>query len=150
MFYRLYKKIVNYFLKYKEHLPKYTHDDIVFPGVKIDSVSIDKLVTYFDYFDSFISNGVPVVSHSDAQSTVIKVRQERLNNKLYTYHITVSSEKNVKGIVRIFMGPKYDVHGHEIDFAKNWVNFIEVDQWVVDCKYFKDNFFAAKNKYSKV
>lgn len=134
-FYRMWKKILNYFLKYKEHLPTYTHDDIVFPGVKIESVAVDKLLTYFEHFDSVISNGVIVSSQKDAESTIIKVRQHRLNHKPYTYHITVNSDKNVKAMVRVFLGPKYDQHGHEMHLVDNWMNYVELDQWVVDCKY---------------
>ncbi|XP_034944552.1 uncharacterized protein [Chelonus insularis] len=133
-FWRIYKKIVTYFLKYKEHLPTYTHEELTFPGIKIDSVAVDKLLTYFEHYDSEISNGVPVSTHKDAETTSIKVRQHRLNHKPFTYHITVNSDKNVKAVVRVFLGPKFDHHGHEIDFVDNWVNFVELDQWVVDLK----------------
>lgn len=133
-FYRIYKKIVGYFLKYKEHLPRYTHDELVFSGVKIESVVVDKLLTFFEHFDSVITNGIPVSSQKDAETSIIKVRQHRLNHKPFTYHITVNSDKNVKAFVRVFLGPKYDEHGHELDFAQNYVNFFELDQWIVDLK----------------
>lgn len=133
-FYRIYKKIVTYFMQYKKNLAMYSHEELVFPGVKIDSVAVDKLITYFEQFDSVISNGIPVSSTKDAETSVIKVRQPRLNHKPFTYHISVTSDKDVKGTVRIFMGPKYDVHGHEIDFVQNYVNFMEVDQFIVDLK----------------
>ncbi|XP_015112041.1 arylphorin subunit alpha [Diachasma alloeum] len=133
-FYRIYKKIITYFMQYKKNLPKYTHEELVFPGVKVDSVAVDKLITYFEQFESVISNGIPVSSLKDADTTIIKVRQPRLNHKPFTYHISVTSDKDVKGTVRIFMGPKYDVHGHAIDFVQNYVNFVEVDQFMVDLK----------------
>ncbi|XP_011305291.1 uncharacterized protein [Fopius arisanus] len=133
-FYRIYKKIVSYFVQYKQNLPKYTHEEVVFPGVKVDSVAVDKLITYFENFDSVINNGIPVSSVKDATTSVIKVRQPRLNHKPFTYHISVTSDKDVKGTVRIFLGPKFDVHGHEIDFVDQWLNFVELDQFVVDLK----------------
>ncbi|XP_043278884.1 larval serum protein 1 alpha chain-like [Venturia canescens] len=133
-FYRIYKKIVNYLLKFKANLPTYTHDQLVFPGVKIESIAVDKLTTFFDHFDSEISNALPVTSHKEAQNLNVKVRQHRLNHKPFTYHITINSDKNVKSMIRIFLGPKYDVHGHELDMTENWVNFMELDQWVVDLK----------------
>lgn len=123
-------------IRYKEHLPSYTHKELVFPGVEIKSVIVDKLRTYFDtHFDSLINNALSVHSHEKAQSLLIKARQYRLNHKPFSYHITVNSDKNVKAVVRIFLGSKYDVHGHELDISENYMNFMEVDQWIVDCKY---------------
>ncbi|KAH0540907.1 hypothetical protein KQX54_020461 [Cotesia glomerata] len=133
-FFRIYKKIVGYYLKYKEHLPQYTHEDLAFPGVKIDSVVVDKLFTFFEPYDVLVSNGVLVSSQKDAESTVIKVRQQRLNHEPFTYHINVSSKKKVKANVRVFLGPKFDHHGHELEFTDNWAKFIEMEQWIVDLK----------------
>ncbi|EFN73934.1 Hexamerin [Camponotus floridanus] len=132
LFYGIYKNIVSYWTKYKQHLPKYTHEELVFPGVHVESVTVDKLVTFFDHFDSLINNAVSVSSHKEAQSTVIKARQNRLNHKPFSFHITVHSDKNVKAIVRVFIGPKYNVHGHEVDISETHHHFLELDQWVVD------------------
>lgn len=125
--------------RYKEHLPSYTHNELVFPGVKIESVTVDKLMTFFDHYDSLINNAVSVYSHEKAQSMLIKARQYRLNHKPFTYHVTVNSDKNTKGVVRIFFAPKYDIHGHELDISENYMNFYEVDQWIVDrkCRIFR-------------
>lgn len=121
--------------RYKQHLPKYTHEELVFPGVTVESVTVDKLTTFFDHFESLISNAVSVRSHKEAQSMLIKARQYRLNHKPFTYHITVNSDRPVKAILRVFLGPKNDVYGHEIDMSENYKNFMELDQWIVDCKY---------------
>ncbi|XP_011255340.2 larval serum protein 1 alpha chain [Camponotus floridanus] len=132
LFYRIHKNIVSYWTKYKQHLPKYTHEELVFPGVHVESVTVDQLVTFFDHFDSLISNAVPVSSHKQAQSTMIKARQNRLNHKPFSYHVTVHSDKYVKAVVRVFIGPKYDVYGREVDISESHYNFFEMDQWVVD------------------
>ncbi|KAG7210288.1 hypothetical protein KM043_011832 [Ampulex compressa] len=134
VFYSMYKNILHYFHRYKANMKTYTHEELVFPGVKVESVTVDKLMTYFDNFESLLNNAVSVRSHKDAQDVLIKARQHRLNHKPFTYHITVNSDKNVKAMVRIFMGPKYDVHGHELDISENYMNFMELDQWVVDLK----------------
>lgn len=89
-------------------------------------------MTFFDHFESLISNAVSVRSHKEAQSMLIKARQYRLNHKPFTYHIMVNSDRNVKAIVRVFLGPKYNVHGHELDMSENHMNFMEMDQWTVD------------------
>lgn len=113
-------------------MPSYTHDELAFPGVTIESVNVDKLMTFFDTFDSLLSNAVSVRNQKEAWSMLIKARQHRLNHKPFTFHITVNSDRNVKAIIRIFMGPKYDVHGQELDMTENYMNFMNVDQWVVD------------------
>ncbi|KMR05257.1 Hexamerin [Lasius niger] len=133
-FYGIYKNIVTYWMRYKQHLPKYTHEELFFPGVTVESVTVDKLMTFFDHFESLISNAVSVRSHKEAQSMLIKARQYRLNHKPFTYHIMVNSDRNVKAIVRVFLGPKYNVHGHELDMSENHMNFMELDQWIVDLK----------------
>lgn len=133
-FYEIYKNIATYWMRYKEHMPSYTHEELVFPGVTIESVTVDKLLTFFDHFESLVNNAVSVRSHKEAQSMLIKARQYRLNHKPFTYHITVNSNKNVKAVVRVFLGPKYDVHGHELDISENYMNFMEMDKWTVDLK----------------
>ncbi|KAI4501525.1 hypothetical protein M0802_003402 [Mischocyttarus mexicanus] len=135
VFYSTYKNIVNYYLNYKKNMPCYTHEELAFSGVKIESVAVDKLMTFFDQYESLLSNVASVKNHKEAQSMLIKARQYRLNHKPFTYHITVvNSDTKVKGVVRIFLGPKYDVHGTELDISENYMNFIQLDQWVVDLK----------------
>ncbi|XP_018397198.1 PREDICTED: hexamerin-like [Cyphomyrmex costatus] len=134
VFYGIQKNIATYWMRYKEHLPSYTHEELIFPGVTIESVTVDKLLTFFDHFESMLNNAVSIRSHKEAQSLLIKARQYRLNHKPFTYHITINSNKNVKAVVRVFLGPKHDVHGHELDMSENYMNFIEMDQWNVDLK----------------
>lgn len=126
------RRIYNFSRRYKEHLPSYTHEELVFPGVTIESVTVDKLLTFFDHFESMINNAVSVRSHKEAQSMLIKARQYRLNHKPFTYYITVNSNKNVKAVIRVFLGPKHNVYGHELDISENYMNFLEMDQWNVD------------------
>lgn len=117
---------------YKKHMPSYSQEELGFPGVMIESVAVDKLMTFFDHFESMLSNAVSVKSHKEAQSMLIKTRQHRLNHKPFTYHITVNSDKAVKAVVRVFLGPKFNVHGHELDISENYMNFLELDQWMVE------------------
>lgn len=49
-----------YFYRYTGHMSPYTEKDIGFDGVQIESVNVDKLITYFDHFDADISNAVDV------------------------------------------------------------------------------------------
>lgn len=121
--------------RYKGNLPTYTNETLMFPGVHIQSVRVDKLVTYFDNFKSMLNNGLPIRSQQEAESMLILARQPRLNHKPFTYYIDVVSDTAVTGTVRIFLGPKYDSHGVEIELGDNYQNFMELDQFTVNRTY---------------
>ncbi|KAK2586862.1 hypothetical protein KPH14_009800 [Odynerus spinipes] len=131
-FYRLYKRISYYYYKYKMHQKPYVKDEIVYPGLKVESFAVDKLITYFDQFDTSLNNGLMVESQQEAESYVIKARQYRLNHKPFTFHITINAEKNTKAAIRIFLGPKYDVHHKLLNFEDNTRYFYEIDNWILD------------------
>ncbi|KAH0540905.1 arylphorin subunit alpha-like isoform X1 [Cotesia glomerata] len=135
-FYRLYKRILSYFFRYKCHLPSYTRSELEFPGIKIEDVKVDKLVTFMEPYEYFINNAVTVDTFKDGMSFTIKVKKYRLNYKPFTYHIDVKSDKNIKGVVRIFLGPSMDN-----DYFKdpnymyhNWYNFVGFDKFYFDFK----------------
>lgn len=60
VFYSLYKRLIKYYWRFMEHLPTYTRDELDFSGIKIESASVDKLITYFDKYDADITNAVDV------------------------------------------------------------------------------------------
>lgn len=96
----------------------------------------DKLITYFDYFDATISNGLAVNSESEAERYVIQTRQYRLNHKHFNVRINVNADKASKVAVRIFLGPKFNVHNKEVDFTKELKMFYEMDNFIYDRKSF--------------
>lgn len=67
---------------------------------------------------------------------VIKARQQRLNHKPYTVITNVVAEKPMQVVFKYFLGPKYDGQGHPLTLNKNRLNFVELDQFVYECKYF--------------
>ncbi|XP_066598541.1 hexamerin-like isoform X2 [Prorops nasuta] len=130
--YRLYKKIYYYYYKYKLHEKPYTKDEIIYPDIKIESFAVDKLTTYFDYFDASISNGLAVDSEKEAENFLVKIRQYRLNHKPFNFHISVNSEKATKATIRMFIGPKFDIHRKLLDFSDSFKYFYEIDNFIVD------------------
>lgn len=128
----------------------YKVDEIKYDGVKIETVEMDKLVTYFDKFDADISSSVNVksvydnsvvtselykfgrVSQYEGQDFVLKARQNRLNHLPFAYKLNVVSDKAQKVLVKMFMGPKYDEYGHMFDINENRENFIELDFYHAD------------------
>ncbi|XP_043280053.1 arylphorin subunit alpha-like [Venturia canescens] len=131
-FYRLYKRIVQYYFRYKARFEPYTKEEIIYPGLKIESVAVDKLLTYFDDFDATISNGLLVANQKEAETFSVKVRQERLNHKPFTVHIGINSDKAQKVTFKLFLGPKYDGRWNSLDFSKSYKYFYEIDNWIAD------------------
>ncbi|XP_066598558.1 arylphorin subunit alpha-like [Prorops nasuta] len=139
-FYRLYNKILGYFYRYKYYMPSYTHDELAFPGVKFESVNVDKLQTYFDYCDTFINNGVYVENFKEGSSLRIKARRYCLNYKPFTYRFNINSEKETKAVVRIFLGPAFDKYNDYSYLRKYYKYFVQLDQFIVPLKTGLNNF----------
>ncbi|XP_055316928.1 larval serum protein 2-like [Sitodiplosis mosellana] len=142
------KRVFNFYYKFMTHLQPYTHQEIGFDGVKIESVEVDKLMTYFDYFDADISNAVDIeyynpehlsdlrqfgrLSHYNGEDFVIKARQWRLNHLPFKLNINVVSQLATPSVVRIYLGPKYDEYGHLITLNDNRYNFVLLDTFKYD------------------
>ncbi|XP_068986396.1 hexamerin-like [Bombus flavifrons] len=131
-FYRLYKRIVDLYYRYKMHQTPYNKDELIYPNLKIESFSIDKLITYFEQFDTTISNGLFMDAQKDDKLPLIKIRQPRLNHKPFNFHITINSDKAMKAAIRIFLGPKYSSHHRLYELPENLKYFYEIDNWILD------------------
>ncbi|XP_037027574.1 larval serum protein 2-like [Bradysia coprophila] len=147
VFYQLYKKIISYYWLFTSKLPSYKKTEIDYSGVRIESVEIDKLVTYFDVHEADITNVVDVqsiyekktdllkfgyVSHYQGEDIYIKARQYRINHLPFTFKLNAVSDKSVRSVVRVFIGPKYDEKGFVIDINENRKNFVILDTFTYD------------------
>ncbi|XP_049875918.1 arylphorin subunit alpha-like [Pectinophora gossypiella] len=85
IFYQLYSKILKYIKLFKENIYHFSHTYLKFYGVKINDVQVDKLVTFFDFFEYEITNGV-YRSNTEIKNITKRylVRQPRLNHKPFT------------------------------------------------------------------
>ncbi|XP_072756205.1 hexamerin 70a [Anoplolepis gracilipes] len=132
-FYRLYKRIFKfYYYRYKMHQKPYNKDKIIYPELKVESLVVDKLITYFDQFDTTVSNGMMIDNVEEAESTLVKIRQYRLNHKPFSFHLAINAEKPMKATIRIFIGPKYDIHHKPMDISDGAKYFYEMDNWIID------------------
>lgn len=153
VFWQLYKRVIKFYWQFKDTLPYYKKTELMFDGVKIQSVDMGKLVTYFDKFDSDITNAVDVevfdkklfsiektsdmykfgkVSHYNGEDFVVKARQWRLNHLPFTFNLHVYSDRVVKSVVRVYLGPKYDEFGHVYDINANRENWVLLDLFKYD------------------
>ncbi|KAJ2945585.1 hypothetical protein O0L34_g409 [Tuta absoluta] len=130
VFYQLYSKILKYYFEFTKWLEPYSSEKLHFAGVKINDVQVDKLVTYFDFFEYDISNGI-YKSNEEIKSdnTRYMVRQPRLNHKPFAVTVDVKSEFEGEAMFKIFLGPKYDGNGFPIGFENNYMNFVELDMF---------------------
>lgn len=165
-FYRLYKRIMSYFFRfafflfriashrvshiasnfdssllfyrYKKYMPYYTQNELVFPGVKFESVDMDKLQTYFDYCNTFINNAIAVESFKEGMKLRVEARRYCLNHKPFTYRFNVNSDKETKAVLRIFLGPAFDdtLKNKDVSYLREYYKyFIEMDKFVVTRKF---------------
>lgn len=82
-----------------------------------------------NYFILFIEQ------HGHEKLSVL-VQYPRLNHKVFTTRVHVNSATAKKVVVKLFMAPKYDSHGHEIPLYENTKNFFIIDHFLYDCEYY--------------
>lgn len=133
VFYMLQKRLVNLVVLFKRRLPSYTKEELLFPGVKVDNVVVDKLVTYFDDYLMDMTNAV-TLNEEEMRKTksdmTFMVRKRRLNHQPFKVTLDVMSDKAVDCVVRIFLGPKEDHLNRLIDINRNRLNFVELDSFL--------------------
>lgn len=146
LFYQFYKRLLHNYWRFMSHIKPYTYEEIAFPGVEITSVTVDKVETYFEHFDIDITNAIevePDTMSKDKQINevtfkpdeyFVKARTSRLNHKLWSFVLNVKSEKAVTAGVRVFIGPKYDEYGVQVNFNENRKNFFGVDLFLQELK----------------
>ncbi|KAL9697206.1 hypothetical protein quinque_000647 [Culex quinquefasciatus] len=129
MFYSMWDRMLEFYYMFKSYLPMYTVDELMYKGVVIKDVVVDKLMTYFEYFDADISNVVPMTNVDKYWDMTVLGRTMRLNHKPFTYTLNVMSEITGKGMLRVFLGPKFmDM----MDINTFRTMFVEIDQYMVD------------------
>ena len=102
-----------------------------FPGVRFESIEVDKLYTYFDKKEYLINNAVAVDSFKEGKSFNIKTLQQHLNYKPFSYKFNINSDKDTNAVIRIFLGPaslneKYD-YSYFLQYFKYFFMLDEFD-----------------------
>nr|8CAN_A Chain A, basic juvenile hormone-suppressible protein 1 [Galleria mellonella]8CAN_B Chain B, basic juvenile hormone-suppressible protein 1 [Galleria mellonella]8CAN_C Chain C, basic juvenile hormone-suppressible protein 1 [Galleria mellonella]8CAN_D Chain D, basic juvenile hormone-suppressible protein 1 [Galleria mellonella]8CAN_E Chain E, basic juvenile hormone-suppressible protein 1 [Galleria mellonella]8CAN_F Chain F, basic juvenile hormone-suppressible protein 1 [Galleria mellonella] len=130
---KMLKLISEYFIMFKEMLPKYTREELDFPGVKIEQVTTDKLVTFMDEYDVDITNAV-YLDHDEMQKhrsdMMYVARMHRLNHQPFKITIDVASDKAVECVVRVFLGPKLDCMGRFTSVNDKRNDMVEIDSFL--------------------
>ncbi|XP_055378959.1 larval serum protein 1 beta chain-like [Condylostylus longicornis] len=132
VFYMLYKRLINIYIKYQHFLPHYQYSELLFNGVEITDVQVDKIETFFDYFDADLTTLMGYNWMFNEPNVLFKARQWRLNYKPFNMNIEIKSDKAQKVIMKVFLGPKYDQYGKLYTLEENRENFYQIDQFVYD------------------
>lgn len=175
VFYQLYKRVVKYFYRFKKFLTPYQSTELSLPGVTINNVTVGKLTTFFEYYDSDITTvaeSIPLPNMTAYISSIgtkktkkvpkppktisISARQIRLNHKPFVLSVNITSDKPQKVVFRTYLGPKYDTDGNVLSLNDNRDNFVELDQFQYDLpaglisivRNSKDFCYTAKDKTS--
>lgn len=121
---------------FKDNLVPYGSSEISFAPVRILTVQVDELSTYFCPFEADVTNvvdvapsinGVGRIAQHEGRNFVIKARQWRLHHRPFKISVCVSSLLDVPAVVRIFLGPKFDNEGRAISINENRRNFVLLD-----------------------
>ncbi|XP_046664656.1 hexamerin-like [Homalodisca vitripennis] len=138
-FYQCVSRIVNYFQQYKNQQKPYNQEQLNFPGVKVQSVSVDKLVTYFDDSEIDLYNVINYGQGEQPQNYQYVARQPQLNHKRFNIEAKVDSDKEAEAIVRVFIGPKYNLQGQQISLEYARQYFVEIDRFITKLKSGQNN-----------
>lgn len=97
-------------------------------------MEFDKLMTYFEMFKYNVFNAVPVKDNKEYKELNYNARQFRLNHKPYKYSVTVDSDASYDGMVRLFIGPKFDADEHTLTLSQRRLAMFELDRFPVKSK----------------
>ncbi|XP_036346366.1 larval serum protein 1 beta chain-like [Rhagoletis pomonella] len=132
--YSYYKRFYQVISKFSSYLKPYTREELLLPGVKIDTVEISELATYFDLTDfdvsTLLSDKMIFVDGQFVWDKSLMARQQRLNHQPFTFDYTIESDKPQKVVIRAFLGPKFDQSRRTLSLAENRENFIEIDEFI--------------------
>lgn len=77
-----------------------------------------------------------VKNEGEAESYVIQARQYRLNHKHFNVFMSINNfGKPIRAVIRIFLGPKYNVHNKNYDSYYRYRNFYELDNFIYNREY---------------
>lgn len=137
VFYRWHKYIDDVFQEYKLTQPPYTSEELCLSSVEVVSVAVEsqgqknQLITGWSTFDFEASRGLDF----QADKPVV-VRLTHLNHHPFVYSIkVVNSDSLPKEVtVRIFMAPKFNERGVEMNFMEQRLLWAEMDRFTHDLK----------------
>ncbi|XP_075210449.1 hexamerin-like [Lycorma delicatula] len=135
-YYQFLAKLNQIFYNFQNNFGPYNPNELNFPGVKIQSFDVSRLITFFDYFNVNVDNAVNNHNNNGNQNSnnnngQYYVKFQRLTNQPFNYKLNVQSNRNTNAVVRVFIGPKYDSNGQQFTLPQASQYFVQLDQFTV-------------------
>jgi len=133
LFYRWHKFINKFFSEHKKMLKPYTKDELDFPGVKVEKVSVQTSTSEPNLIRTFWQD-----AHLKVREGFLFTRQSpayvkltHLDHETFTYRIDVNNGGSAhEAVVRIFLAPVYDEFEHRFDIKHQKSLMIQMDKFV--------------------
>ncbi|GJQ85379.1 PPO1 [Trypoxylus dichotomus] len=135
IFYRWHAFVDDVFQQFKGSLPRYTEEQLDFPGIKLTGITLktqsgaeNEFRTFWQQSDVDMSRGVDF-----QEPGAVFVRFTHLQHEPFSYDITVNNTTNgvKEGTCRIFLAPANDDRGNPWLFNAQRIMFIEMDRFKV-------------------
>ncbi|XP_023012803.2 phenoloxidase 1 [Leptinotarsa decemlineata] len=151
IFYRWHAYIDDIFQKFKSSLPRYTVEQLNYPGISLEEISIESgnqrnnIQTFWQQSDVDLSRGMDFQPRGS-----VFVRFTHLNHTEFNYRIIVNNTAsgNRQGTCRIFLSPKFDERGNPWLFTHQKHMFIEMDKFTVNLKQGKNTINRSSTQSS--
>lgn len=141
IFYRWHSFIDAIFLRYKNTLSPYNDQQLSYQGVKVESITTElargknparnTLLTFWQRSQVDLAAGLDFGPQGNVFATFTHLQHADFN-----YRIMVNnSGAQRQGTCRIFMAPRKDERGQAIAFREQRTLLIEMDKFIVNCKY---------------
>ncbi|KAF6200464.1 hypothetical protein GE061_004907, partial [Apolygus lucorum] len=137
IFYRWHAFIDEIFQEHKATLPRYTQEQLNFPGVRISKVEVvtqgrpaNQLHTYWQQSVIDMQRGLDFYPRG-----AVLAKFTHLQHFPWDIKITIENTGGPKtGTARVFIGPKFDERGVPWNFNDHRLMFIELDKFFVTLK----------------
>ncbi|KAL1138896.1 hypothetical protein AAG570_008958 [Ranatra chinensis] len=137
VFYRWHAFIDDIFMEHKNTLPRYTTQQLDYPGVTVRDVEVmpnggkkNVLSTYWQQSDVDLSRGMDFTPRGS-----VFARFTHLQHTPFTYKIQVNNGSGQRmGTCRIFLAPRLDERGLPFLFRDQKNLFIELDKFTVNLR----------------
>ncbi|KAL1123470.1 hypothetical protein AAG570_002550 [Ranatra chinensis] len=139
VFYQFLQRMNKFVHRYKTSLPPYSIKELGCHGVKINSIEVGKLTTFFEPFEYDASYGLGIGPREDKEKLHYVASGVRLNREPFTMKFKITSDETAEVMVRVFIGPKYDSEGQKMTLEQSRLAYFEIDRFPVEREFPKGN-----------
>lgn len=139
IFYRWHAFIDFLFQSHKLSLPAYTEEDLTFAGITVSSIQLESegekpnvFSTHWQQSNVNLSKGLDFMRGGD-----VFVKFTHLQHVPFTITIEAKNDSEAQrmGMIRVFLGPKFDEREQTWSFREQRLMMIEIDKFMAECEW---------------